>query len=86
MKNNLSKTFKRSVTALAVSVSLGMALPAIAASNTQGGLVGQAVTSSGNTIGQATVVIKNKNTGLTRSVESDSEGNYRFPLLTSRYL
>ncbi|WP_441002940.1 TonB-dependent receptor [Pseudocolwellia agarivorans] len=81
MKNNLSKTFKRSVTALAVSVSLGMALPAIAASNTQGGLVGQAVTSSGNTIGQATVVIKNKNTGLTRSVESDSEGNYRFPLL-----
>lgn len=81
MKNNLSKTFKRSIAAIAISASLSVTLPAIAASNTQGGLVGQAITSSGNSIGQATILIKNTNTGLTRSVESDSEGKYRFPLL-----
>ena len=47
MKNNISKGFKRSLAAVAVSMTLATALPAIAASNTQGGLVGVATTQSG---------------------------------------
>ncbi len=74
-------TFRKSVTAIAVACTLGLSVPAIAASNTQGGLVGQAVDQSGVAITNATITIKNVETGLTRSVESDSEGNYRFPLL-----
>ena len=81
MKNNLSKNFKRSLAAVAIAITFGSALPVLAASNTQGGLVGQAITQSGTAISQATITIKNKNTGLTRTAQSDSDGNYRFPLL-----
>ena len=73
--------FRKSVAALAVAASLGYALPTSAASNTQGGLVGQALDNSGSAISQAEITIKNIDTGLTRTAMTDSEGNYRFPLL-----
>jgi outer membrane receptor for ferrienterochelin and colicin len=78
--SNLKLNFKRSVTAIAVAMTLSAAVPAMAASNTQGGLVGNAV-ANGVSITEATITILNTKTGLTRTTVSDSEGKYRFPLL-----
>ncbi|ARD44083.1 TonB-dependent receptor [Colwellia sp. PAMC 21821] len=78
MRNNFSKTFKRSVTAVAVSVSLGLAMPAMA---NDGLLAGTSLSNSGNVLSGVTVTIINIDTGLTRTIETDSQGNYKFPLL-----
>ncbi|MDG1753128.1 MAG: carboxypeptidase-like regulatory domain-containing protein [Thalassotalea sp.] len=80
MRNNISKSFKRSVTAAAVAMSLGVAIPAMA---NDGVITGTSVNQSGNVLANVTITIKNLTTGLTRSVQSDSQGNYRFPLLPS---
>jgi hypothetical protein len=80
MRNSISKTFKRSVTAAAVALSLGSTMPAMA-SNTTGYITGHSVTQSGQQLGSATIKIVNTETGLTRSVVSDAEGSFRFPLL-----
>ncbi|MGB0938629.1 MAG: carboxypeptidase regulatory-like domain-containing protein, partial [Colwellia sp.] len=80
MRNNISKSFKRSVTAAAVAMSLGVAMPAMA---NDGAITGTSVNQSGNILSNVTITIKNLTTGLTRSVQSDSQGNYRFPLLPS---
>ncbi|MBA6224263.1 TonB-dependent receptor [Colwellia sp. MB02u-18] len=80
MRNNFSKTFKRSVTAVAVSVSLGLAMPAMA---NDGLLVGKSLSNSGNAISGVSVTIVNIDTGLTRTITTDSQGNYKFPLLPS---
>ncbi|MBA6297775.1 TonB-dependent receptor [Colwellia sp. MB02u-9] len=80
MRNNFSKTFKRSVTAVAVSVSLGLAMPAMA---NDGLLVGKSLSDSGNAISGVSVTIVNIDTGLTRTITTDSKGNYKFPLLPS---
>ena len=73
--------FKKSAAALAVAACVGFSSIAIAASNTQGGLVGKATDINGSPITQATITIKNTETGLTRTVESEADGSYRFPLL-----
>ncbi|MFT6917486.1 MAG: hypothetical protein ACJA2G_000087 [Cognaticolwellia sp.] len=80
MRNNFSKIFKRSVTAVAVSVSLGLAMPAMA---NDGLLVGKSLSNSGNAISGVSVTIVNIDTGLTRTITTDSQGNYKFPLLPS---
>ena len=78
MRNNISKTFKRSMTAAAVSLSLGMAMPAVA---NDGLLAGKSVSDSGQVLSGVVVKITNNDTGLTRTIETDSQGNYKFPLL-----
>ncbi|WP_206484342.1 TonB-dependent receptor [Thalassotalea sp. G2M2-11] len=78
MKYNLSKSFNRSITALAVAMSLGVAVPVMA---NEGSIKGTSQTQVGNILSNVTVTIKNLTTGLTRTVSTDSQGNYRFPLL-----
>ncbi|XPF93493.1 TonB-dependent receptor [Colwellia sp. RE-S-Sl-9] len=80
MKNNLSKTFKRSVTAVAVTLSLGLTLPAIAS---DGFVAGHSVTGSGQVLANVEISITNNDTGLTRTATSDADGNFKFPLLPS---
>ncbi|WP_199611367.1 TonB-dependent receptor [Flocculibacter collagenilyticus] len=77
----MKNAFQKSVTALAVAASLSIITPSHAASNTQGGLVGQAVNDVGQIISQASVTVRNLDTGLTRTVTTDDKGIYRFPLL-----
>ena len=80
MNNNISRSFKRSMTAAAIALSLGVAVPAMA---NDGAIKGTSISESGNALSNVTVTIKNLSTGLTRTVQSDSQGNYRFPLLPS---
>ncbi|WP_206483204.1 TonB-dependent receptor [Thalassotalea sp. G2M2-11] len=78
MRNNISRSFKRSVTAAAVAMSLGVAMPAMA---NEGNIAGKSITTEGQALSGVSVTIKNLTTGLTRTVLSDAQGNYRFPLL-----
>jgi len=81
MKNNLKKTFTRSVTAAAVAMSLSLALPALAA-NTDGSIKGVVSTVNGALVG-AKITISNKSTGFTKTITADSDGSYRFSRLAT---
>jgi hypothetical protein len=72
-------TFRRSLTAMAVVASLGMAAPVFAADS--GFINGNSISSSGDKLGGVSVTVINVNTGLSRTVLSDSDGVFRFPLL-----
>jgi outer membrane receptor protein involved in Fe transport len=72
------KNFKRSIAAVAVAASLGVAMPAMA--NT-GAIVGNSVSNTGMELANATITIKNVETGLVRTVVTDANGDFRFPLL-----
>jgi hypothetical protein len=72
------KVFKHSVTAAAVSVSLGLAVPAMAA---EGYIAGNSVNVSGEKVDNVTVKIANVATGLTRNITTEADGTFRFPLL-----
>lgn len=66
----MSKGFKRSLTAVAVTVSLGLAAPAaMAASNNAGSIFGK--TEAG-----AKVTYKSKKTGVTRTVSAKADGRF----------
>ena len=71
---------KKSLTAIAVTATLGMATPALAA-NTNGFITGNAITSEGSTLTGATITIENVDTGLVRTVNTGDNGVFRFPLL-----
>ena len=71
--------YKKTAAAAAVALSLGLALPAHAA--TTGTILGNAVETDGDLVSNATITVKNKETGLTRTVQSDESGSFRFPLL-----
>ena len=71
---------KRSAVALAVALSIGATAPALA-NNTNGSIQGTSVQVNGNSLSNVTITIENLDTGLTRSVQSDESGNFRFPLL-----
>ena len=71
---------KRSAVALAVALSIGATAPALA-NNTNGSIQGTSVQINGSSLANVTVTIENLDTGLTRSVQSDESGNFRFPLL-----
>ncbi|MBN7820888.1 TonB-dependent receptor [Bowmanella yangjiangensis] len=73
-------TFRRSLTALAVTASLGLAVPAMA-TDTNGFITGSATTTSGTVLSGTTVTIENIETGLKRSVTTGDNGVFRFPLL-----
>lgn len=72
--------FKKSAAALSVAACLGVSLPALA-NNTNGAITGNSVTSSGTVLSNVTVSIENLETGLSRSVSSNDDGQFRFPLL-----
>ncbi|MFT4747109.1 MAG: hypothetical protein ACI8XG_001187 [Congregibacter sp.] len=72
--------FKKSAAALSVAACLGVSLPALA-NNTNGAITGNSVTTSGTVLTGVTVSIENVDTGLSRSVVSDADGDFRFPLL-----
>jgi len=72
--------FKKSAAALAVATCLGVSLPALA-NNTSGAITGTSVTSTGAILSNVTVSIENLDTGLSRSVTSNDDGAFRFPLL-----
>ncbi|MDF0534762.1 TonB-dependent receptor [Shewanella sp. A32] len=74
-------TFRRTLVAASVSALFAICTPAFAASNTDGSIQGAVVTTADAPLGNATIVIKNKDTGLTRSVTTDSAGKYRIPRL-----
>ena len=78
MRNNFKKAFKHSLTAAAVIVSLGLAMPALAA---DGDVVGKSVSAEGAVLAEVTIKIVNLATGLTRTVVSDAVGHYRLPLV-----
>ncbi|MEP7706194.1 TonB-dependent receptor [Paraglaciecola sp. 25GB23A] len=73
-------TFKKSAAALSVAACLGLSMPALA-NNTNGYITGNSVTTSGAVLSNVTVSIENLETGLKRSVVSNAEGDFRFPLL-----
>jgi hypothetical protein len=72
--------FKKSAAALSVAACLGVSLPALA-NNTNGAITGNSVTTSGSVLTGVTVSIENIDTGLKRSVVSNADGAFRFPLL-----
>lgn len=80
MINQFTKSFKRSVTAVAVSLTLGTALPAVA-SVTSGYITGVVSSAAGDNLDGATIKIRNKSTGLVREGVSDKDGKFRFPNL-----
>jgi hypothetical protein len=59
------------------------AMPAMPAMANDGLLVGKSLSDSGNAISGVSVTIVNIDTGLTRTITTDSQGNYKFPLLPS---
>jgi len=69
MKSNISRSFKRSVTAAAVAISLGATAPAIAASNTAGSIYGKSVAGT-------EITYKNKATGITRTITVGEDGRF----------
>lgn len=75
------RTFKNTLTAVAVAVSLGTIVPVVAQDATRGNLVGQAQDQSGQVVSGVQITITNLETGLTRTVTSSDNGTFRFPLL-----
>ncbi|WP_286270374.1 TonB-dependent receptor [Thalassotalea hakodatensis] len=70
MNNIIAKSFKRSVTAAAVAVSLGVAMPAIAASNTAGSINGEATANT-------KITYTNVKTGSSRTITVGEDGRFR---------
>lgn len=69
MNTSIKRSFKRSLTAGAVALSLGVALPAMAASNTAGSIFGNAEAGT-------KITYKNKNTGVSRTITVDEQGRF----------
>ncbi|RUO80232.1 hypothetical protein CWI84_06265 [Idiomarina tyrosinivorans] len=81
-----NKFFKRTLTAAAVAAAMGISAGALAQSTT-GSITGKVVGTNQQAISNATVTIRNLETGYTRTIEVGEEGRYRFPSLPSgRYV
>lgn len=79
MSNLLARLF-RSVSALLLLAS------SAAAQTTNATLLGSVIDPQSSTIAGATVTVKDKSTGVARTVQSDADGSYRvFPLNPGRY-
>ena len=72
--------YKRSAAAFAVALSLGVSAP-VFANDTNGFIQGNTAEISGAEISGVTVTITNVDTGLVRTVTTDANGDFRFPLL-----
>lgn len=77
----MKKIIKRSAIALAVCSGLGLVSASAIAGNNDGVLRGTVVDSQNTMVAGATITIKNKQTGFTRTVTADDQGSYRFPSL-----
>jgi hypothetical protein len=74
MRSNSVRKLRRTTLGMALGLCLSsMVMPAMAA-NTDGSVIGQ-------TVAGAQITVSNPQTGFTRSVTADAEGNYRFPFL-----
>ncbi|WP_411359784.1 TonB-dependent receptor [Pseudidiomarina salilacus] len=76
-------TFKYSLVAAAIGATLtfgGLVSPAHAQSS-DGSLRGEVVTDSNQELAGATITIRNRETGYSRSVTADADGSYRFARL-----
>jgi hypothetical protein len=71
MKNNLKKSL------IAGAICAAFAMPVMADSY----IIGHSINKAGESLSGVVVTVKNKATGLTRTVTTDTQGNYRFPLL-----
>lgn len=76
-----TKCFKRSLIAMSISTLFAISSPSFAASNTDGSIQGSITSETSLPLSGANVSIKNQNTGLTRTIQSDSNGKYRIPRL-----
>ncbi len=72
----MKKHIRKSV--LAGAICAALALPAMA---NDGNIIGKSVSTAGKVLSDVEITIKNLTTGLTRTVKSDAQGNYRFPVL-----
>ena len=78
----MTKTnFRRSLLAASISAMFALHAPVYAASNTDGSVQGIVYNQSNSPLANANITIKNKDTGLTRSITTDSNGKYRIPRL-----
>ena len=77
--NTLRKTALVAALGLCLA-SLAALQPAHAASN-DGALAGQLLGAEGGALEGATITVRNTETGLTRTVRADADGNFRFPFL-----
>ncbi len=75
MKNNFSKTFKRSFTAAAVAMTLSAAMPAMA-DNVNGAIKGNITTQSGVSLAGATITISDKSKGYEKTLTADANGQF----------
>ncbi|GAB3022414.1 TonB-dependent receptor [Bowmanella dokdonensis] len=75
-----SKVAKSIRLALAIAAATALS-PVALAGDTDGMIVGKTVAATGSELAQVSITITNKDTGLTRTVTSDEDGNFRFPLL-----
>jgi hypothetical protein len=79
MKINYKKTFKRSITAIAITAVLATTNTAYSANNSSN-LLGSVSVNSQSVEGY-TVTIKNNNTGRSRTLVTNKEGDFRFSQL-----
>ncbi|MCP4325896.1 MAG: Oar protein, partial [Alteromonadales bacterium] len=70
MNRSIKKRFSSSLTAIAVTLSLGVAVPAMAASNTAGSIYGKADASS-------KITYKNISTGVSRTINVSEDGRFK---------
>jgi hypothetical protein len=72
--NRSNRVLRKSALSMALGMCFAFALPAAHAGNTDGSVVGR-------TAAGAVVTVTSPETGFTRSVTADANGNYRFPYL-----
>ena len=72
-----STLFKRTVCAATIAAALGLSSVASAA-NTDGSIVGSVESTANRALAGAAITIRNKETGFTRTINADENGNYRF--------
>ena len=75
MKNNFSRSFKRSIAAVAVTLSLGIAMPALA-DNVNGAIKGTIKTSTAQSLAGAKIIVTNEDKGYSKTLTADANGNF----------
>lgn len=76
-----NRSLRRSALSVALGLCLASLLPLAQAASNDGSLTGRVAGSGGQAVAGASVVVRNTETGLTRSVRADANGEYRFPFL-----
>ncbi|WP_244151662.1 hypothetical protein [Pseudoalteromonas agarivorans] len=71
MKSNFSKTFKRSLTAAAVAMTISAAMP-VMADNVNGAIKGSITTPSGLSLAGAKITITDDTKGYSKTLIADS--------------